>query len=120
MSQVKDGEDAGFRLREVAGTLVVTFDGPNLPLEVGQPLYRLVEDQGHTQLVLNFDNVRVLTSAPIGMLVNLGMQAGAVGGGGPEDLSGQQDGCRVGDACGAGERFADVCPPGPVHRRYLG
>jgi anti-sigma B factor antagonist len=80
MTRGTQDEHPGFRVREAQGTLVVTFTGPKLPPGVGDPLYRLVEGGGHSRLVLNCENVRVLTSAPIGVLVNLGKKANAVGG----------------------------------------
>jgi anti-anti-sigma factor len=80
MSRESQEEHPGFRLRQAPGALVVTFTGPKLSPEVGGPLDRLVEGGGHTRLVLNCENVRVLTSAPIGLLVSLGKKAGAVGG----------------------------------------
>jgi anti-anti-sigma factor len=81
MTQPTRDEHPGFRLREAQRTLVVTFTGPKLPPDVGDPLYRLVEGEGHGRLVLNFENVRVLTSAPIGVLVNLKKKADVVQGG---------------------------------------
>src|SRR4051812_38413762 len=80
MTQGAQGEHPEFRLRQDHGTLVVTFTGPRLTLDVGEPLYRLVEDEGHKKLVLNFEDVRVLTSAPIGVLISLKKKAGSVGG----------------------------------------
>jgi anti-sigma B factor antagonist len=80
MTPAPQGEHQGFRHLEDHGVLVVTFNGPKLSLETGEPLYRLVADGGHGKVVLNFENVRVLTSAPIGVLVNLGKKAGALGG----------------------------------------
>ena len=69
-----------FRLATVGDVLVVTFEGPRLTHEVGPPLYDLVENQGHARLVVNFKNVQILTSAPIGVLINLKKKASAVGG----------------------------------------
>src|SRR5438045_1206662 len=80
MTQATQGEHSGFRTRQADGSLVVTFTGPKLTYDVGETLYRLVEAEGHEKLVLNFENVRVLTSAPIGVLVNLLKKAASVGG----------------------------------------
>jgi anti-sigma B factor antagonist len=74
------GEHPEFRLRQINGILVVMFTGPKLPYEVAEPLYRMVEADGHGRLVLNFENVRVLSSAPIGMLINLRKKTASVGG----------------------------------------
>jgi anti-sigma B factor antagonist len=80
MTQGAQGEHPEFRLKQADGTLVVTFTGPRLTLDVGEPLYRLIEAQGHKKLVLNFENVRLITSGPIGILINLKKKAGSVGG----------------------------------------
>src|SRR4051812_13707082 len=55
MTQETQGEHPAFRTRQADGALVVTFAGPNLPLEAKEPLYRLVEAEGNTRLVLNFE-----------------------------------------------------------------
>jgi anti-sigma B factor antagonist len=80
MSEETQGEQPDFRLREAHGALVVTFAGPKLPFEVREPLYRMVEAEGRKNLVLNFENVRVLSSAPIGVLINLKKKTASVGG----------------------------------------
>src|SRR5271166_5655354 len=59
---------------------VVRLTGPKIGLDARESLYGLIEQQGVRKLVLDFDEVRVLTSAPIGMLVNLRSKLGAVGG----------------------------------------
>lgn len=38
---------------------------------VGDELFSLVEDDGHSQLLLNFGNVQYLSSAALGKLINL-------------------------------------------------
>ena len=80
MTQGTQGEHPGFRLRQADETLVVTFTGPRLTHDVGEPLYRLIEAEGHKKLVLNFENVRLITSGPIGILINLSRKAASVGG----------------------------------------
>ena len=60
-----------FVVEQVGDFTVVRLAGPKLGLEARDALYDLVETQGHHKLVLNFAKVRVLTSAPIGMLINL-------------------------------------------------
>ena len=47
---------------------------------VDDQLYSLVEDEGHTQLLLNFGNVQYLSSAALGKLINLKKKVGAVRG----------------------------------------
>lgn len=59
---------------------VVRLTGPKIGPDSRESLYDLVENQGHGKLVLNFASVRVLTSAPIGMLVNLKNKLEAIGG----------------------------------------
>jgi anti-sigma B factor antagonist len=62
------------------GVTIVTFTGPKVSTEAREELYDLVETRGIRKLVLNFENVRSLSSAPIGMLVNLMNKAALAGG----------------------------------------
>lgn len=80
MAQGVQGETPVFHTRPVPGGLVVSLTGPNLTVEMGEPLYRLVEADGHRHLVLNFEAIRFLSSAPIGVLANLSKKAGSAGG----------------------------------------
>jgi len=67
-------------LKTVDGITIVTFRGPKVGTEAREELYSLVETQGNRKLILNFENVRFLSSAPIGMLVNLMNKAASAGG----------------------------------------
>jgi len=67
-------------LKTVDGITIVTFTGPKVGTEAREELYSLVETQGNRKLILNFENVRSLSSAPIGMLVNLRNQVASAGG----------------------------------------
>lgn len=58
----------------------VRFLGPKIGLEDRESLYALVDIQGIKKLVLDFNDVKLLTSAPIGMLINLNKKAEAAGG----------------------------------------
>jgi anti-anti-sigma factor len=49
-------------------------------LEAREPLYELMEKEGHKRILLNFQNVRFISSAPIGVLINLNKKAQALGG----------------------------------------
>jgi anti-sigma B factor antagonist len=69
-----------FTLKSTGGVTVATFLNPKIVLEVREPLYALVESQGHRRIVLNFENVKFLSSAPIGVLVLLKKKVEAVGG----------------------------------------
>ena len=69
-----------FILKTVDGITIVTFTGPKVGTEAREELYRLMETQGNRKLILNFENVRSLSSAPIGMLVNLMNKAASAGG----------------------------------------
>jgi anti-anti-sigma factor len=71
---------AAFSLENRGDFTIVRITGPKIGLDSRDSLYRLVESQGLKKLVLNFADVRVLTSAPIGMLVNLKNKLEAVGG----------------------------------------
>ncbi len=48
--------------------------------EVGDQLYSLVEDEGHSRLLLNFGNIQYLSSAALGKLIQLKRKVGAVKG----------------------------------------
>ena len=48
--------------------------------EVGDQLYQLVDVEAKHQLLLNFGNVRYLSSAALGKLINLKKKVGAVKG----------------------------------------
>jgi anti-sigma B factor antagonist len=73
------------RLENIDGVTVVSFVDTKIVTEeniqeVGDQLYALVEDDGYTQLLLNFGNVQYLSSAALGKLINLKKKVGAVKG----------------------------------------
>ena len=64
------------RTETIDGVTVVSFVDSTIRDEeviqaVGDELFSLVEDDGHTQLLLNFGNVQYLSSAALGKLINL-------------------------------------------------
>ena len=59
---------------------VIRIAGPKLTLDSRDSLYRLVEVEGRKAVVLSLADVRVLTSAPIGMLINLKRKLESSGG----------------------------------------
>jgi anti-anti-sigma factor len=69
-----------FTLKSSNGVTIATFTHSKVVLEVREPLYDLVETQGHRRIVLNFENVRFLSSAPIAVLIQLKKKVEAVGG----------------------------------------
>jgi anti-anti-sigma factor len=69
-----------FNLKSTNGVTIATFTNPKVVLDVREPLYDLVERQGHKRIVLNFENVRFLSSAPIAVLIQFKKKAEAVGG----------------------------------------
>ncbi len=73
------------RLETIDEVTVVSFVDSKLVSEekiqeVGDQLYSLVEDEGRTQILLNFGNVQYLSSAALGKLINLKKKVGAVKG----------------------------------------
>jgi anti-sigma B factor antagonist len=81
MSQTR----AHLRLETIDDVTVVSFVDSKIVTdeaiqEVGEQLYSLVEDEGHTRLLLNFSNVQYLSSAALGKLINLKKKVGAVKG----------------------------------------
>ena len=73
------------RLEPMGDVTVVTFVDSKIVTEediqeVGEQLYSLVESEGHRRLLLNFSNVRYLSSAALGKLINLKKKVGLVKG----------------------------------------
>jgi anti-sigma B factor antagonist len=69
-----------FFLEKLGEITIVRFTDPKIGLDAREALYGLVENQGDQKIVLNFENVRFLSSAAIGMLINLKNKAEAGGG----------------------------------------
>ena len=74
------------RVRTVEQTAVVRFDDAEILFEegavhaVGRELHRLIEEEGHTRLVVNFAGVRYLSSEVLGILAGLQREVDAVRG----------------------------------------
>jgi anti-sigma B factor antagonist len=73
------------RLEDVDGVLVVRFTTPRLVDEarindVAQHLIRLIDQQGYTQLLLNFEDVAYLSSAVLGTILQVSKKLAAVKG----------------------------------------
>ncbi len=77
MSQVPDHH---FRLEVVDGVTVVRLAGPKLVIDASGPLYGLVDEGGHRKLLLDFAEVRFLSSAALGVLITLKRKVDAAGG----------------------------------------
>ena len=71
---------AHFTVRSVNDIVIATFTAPKVVLGMREPLYDLVEKDHHRRIILNFENVRFLSSAPIGVLFQLKKKVEAVGG----------------------------------------
>ena len=69
-----------FLLETIDGITVVTFSDAKVVPETNDPLYRLVEDERHTRLLLDLSNVRFLSSNALGILVSLKKKVDAAGG----------------------------------------
>jgi anti-sigma B factor antagonist len=69
-----------FLVKSINGVAIATFVNAKVVLEAREPLYDLVEKEGHKRILLNFQNVRFISSAPIGVLINLNKKAKALGG----------------------------------------
>ena len=69
-----------FLLETIDGITVVTFSDAKVVPETNDPLYRLVEDERHTRLLLDLSNVRFLSSNALGILVSLKKKVEAAGG----------------------------------------
>lgn len=82
---MSQGPRRHLRLEPVGDVTVVSFIDTKIVSdediqEVGDQLYGLVEQEGHRKLLLNFANVRYLSSAALGKLINLKRKLGAVKG----------------------------------------
>src|SRR5262245_14060181 len=75
------------RERTVERTAVVRFEDAEILFEegavhvVGRELYRLIEDEGHTWLVVNFAGVRYLSTEVLAILAGLQRKVDPVRGG---------------------------------------
>jgi anti-sigma B factor antagonist len=73
-------------VRTVERTAVVRFEGAAILFEegavhtVGQELHRLIEEEGHTRLVVNLTGVRYLSSEVLAILAGLQRKVGPVRG----------------------------------------
>ena len=74
------------RVRTVERTAVVRFEDAEILFEegavhaVGRELHRLIEEEGHTRLVMDFTGVRYLSSEVLGILAGLQREVDAVRG----------------------------------------
>jgi anti-sigma B factor antagonist len=69
-----------FVVKSINGVAIATFVNAKVVLDAREPLYELMEKEGHKRILLNFQNVRFISSAPIGVLINLNKKAQALGG----------------------------------------
>ncbi|HEU5115685.1 MAG TPA: STAS domain-containing protein [Isosphaeraceae bacterium] len=70
----------GFHVERQGDVLIVRLTGPNVPPDLGEPLYRLVEEGVSNRFVLNLGAIRYLSSNGIGILATLRKRLDAVGG----------------------------------------
>ena len=77
MSQAPDPH---FHLEVIDGVTVVRLAGPKLVIDASGPLYGLVDEGGHRKLLLDFAEVRFLSSAALGVLMTLKRKVDAAGG----------------------------------------
>jgi anti-sigma B factor antagonist len=59
---------------------LVRFTSSKLGTEAREKLYEVLQGKTRPKIILNFDRIRVLSSAPIGMLVNFQKNVEASGG----------------------------------------
>jgi anti-sigma B factor antagonist len=67
-------------VRTIDGVTVVQFVDSKVVIEAGDQLTRLVDVDGHRRLLLNFENIRFLSSAGLAVLVSLKRKVDAAGG----------------------------------------
>ena len=78
-------ESSPVKIDTVGDVAVVEFVQPSIvdPIVIqrlGEELYGLVEEAGHRKLVVDFSNVRFLSSQTLGVLLTLRKRSDAVGG----------------------------------------
>ena len=67
-------------LKNVAGITIATITSPKVGPDIREALYELFDKHAARKVILNFENVQFLSSAPIGMLVNLRNKLHSAGG----------------------------------------
>jgi anti-anti-sigma factor len=67
-------------LKNVAGITIAMIVDPKIGPDVRDALLELADKESGQKIILNFQNVQVLSSAPIGTLVNLRNQLDSAGG----------------------------------------
>jgi anti-anti-sigma factor len=75
-----DEAKAPFTVDVINDIAVVRFAGWKVPLEVGQPLYDVLEDQKHSRILLDLGKVTYMSSNVIAILVTLKKRVDAAGG----------------------------------------
>lgn len=72
-------------MEDIGDVTVVNFTDKSIIDElalqiIGEELFSLVDEQGRRKILLNFGNVEHLSSAALGMFINLNKKVNAVGG----------------------------------------
>jgi anti-sigma B factor antagonist len=70
----------GFRVELQGGITVVRFDDIQIGPDTREPLYGLVENDGHTRVVLDFSDIWALSSLALGILASFQHKVEARGG----------------------------------------
>lgn len=78
-------ENSQLIIENIGGVTVVNFDTNNILdaiqiQNMGEELYRLVDEQNRRQVILDFSKVQLLSSQAIGMLLNLRKKSQAIKG----------------------------------------
>jgi anti-anti-sigma factor len=67
-------------LRRVAGITIADISSSKIGLDARDALLELADKEPGQKIILNFQNIQILSSAPIGTLVNLRNQLNSSGG----------------------------------------
>jgi anti-sigma B factor antagonist len=78
---MSDAERPGFQVESKNGVLIVRLDGPKLPPESAEPLYRLANEAAQPKVVLDFRQISFLSSNGVAILAILKKRLDASGGG---------------------------------------
>jgi anti-anti-sigma factor len=74
-----DQTQAPFLVEVIGDIAVVRFAGWKVPMDVGEPLYKIVEEQKFRRVLLDLGEVTYMSSNAIGIFVTFKKRADAVG-----------------------------------------
>jgi anti-sigma B factor antagonist len=77
---MSDSDTPPLLLKNVAGITIATLTSSRIGQDARDALFELVDKHAARKMILNFENLQVLSSAPIGTLINLRNKLHSAGG----------------------------------------